>query len=546
MLSQWNRLLTGTRNTCRPQLRNVNRMLLPSAYSHRHSNFQKTFTSSVATQGNTAQNTRVRFAPSPTGYLHLGGLRTALYNYLLARQEGGKCILRIEDTDQTRYVPGAAESLIRAMGWAGLKFDEGPGIGGPHEPYHQSERLDIYREHADTLIKHDHAYRCFCTPERLSLVRLEAQKAGRTASYDRKCTMLSKHESQERADKGESFVVRMKVPEGKTVIQDEVHGKVEFMNKEVDDSVLMKSDGYPTYHLANVVDDHIMGITHVIRGQEWLPSAPKHVILYKMFGWDTPKFAHVPLLLNPDKTKLSKRSGDVNVEDYRDRGYFPEAVVNFVALLGWHPGSTEEIFDMEGLTKAFSLKNIQQSNAVVLREKLDWINKMHLLRRAETKEGLLEMAAMVRPKIEADLGPLPKEHSDDYIGRVISTLKERIKNVYDVPALCSYYFKTPSYDSAESVAYRSKVSDETLRKVLPTALKHLKTEANAELSNEDTKQVLKAIADEHQLKLPVVMNALRYTVSGVKVGAGVPETLATLGRSCVVDRIERVLASTAQ
>ncbi|KAG0371271.1 Glutamyl-tRNA synthetase [Gamsiella multidivaricata] len=416
----------------------------------------------------TSQITRVRFAPSPTGYLHLGGLRTAVYNYLLARQNGGKCILRIEDTDQTRYVPGAAESLIRAMEWAGVKFDEGPGIGGPHKPYHQ-------------------------------------------------------------------------VPDGKTTVTDEVHGKVEFSNKEVDDSVLMKSDGYPTYHLANVVDDHVMGITHVIRGQEWLPSAPKHVLLYQMFGWEVPKFAHVPLLLNPDKSKLSKRSGDVNVEDYRDKGYFPEAVVNFVALLGWHPGTTEEIFDMDSLTAAFSLKNIQQSNAVVLREKLDWINKMHLLRRAETQSGLEGMAAMLRPKIEADLGPLAKEYSNDYIAQVISTLKERIKNLHDVPALCGYYFRAPSYSSDESVAYRTKIGDETLRTVLPIALDRLKAAGDAKLDKEEAKQVLKSIADEQKLKLPVVMNALRYTVSGVKVGAGVPETLATLGRSCVIDRIERVL-----
>ncbi|KAK3808965.1 MAG: hypothetical protein JOS17DRAFT_822385 [Linnemannia elongata] len=297
-------------------------------------NTQRSYTSSppTTTLGEASPTTRVRFAPSPTGYLHLGGLRTALYNSLLARQDGGKCILRIEDTDQTRYVPGATESLIRALNWAGVKFDEGPGIGGPHEPYQQSKRLELYKKHAEALVEHDHAYRCFCSPERLSLVRLEAQKSGRTASYDRKCSNLSKQESQERAEKGESYVIRMKVPDGKTVVHDKVHGKVEFMNKEVDDSVLMKSDGFPTYHLANVVDDHLMGITHVIRGQEWLPSAPKHVILYNMFEWKEPSFAHVPLLLNPDKSKLSKRSGDVNVEDYRDKGYFPEAVVNFLIV----------------------------------------------------------------------------------------------------------------------------------------------------------------------------------------------------------------------
>ncbi|KAF9576391.1 Glutamyl-tRNA synthetase [Mortierella alpina] len=541
MLARWNRLVGQGVPVCHSYTRSTTRTTAPicSLLNSNNAALRRNYSSSIPEAAQAAKGTtRVRFAPSPTGYLHLGGLRTALYNYLLARQQGGKCILRIEDTDQSRYVPGAAESLIRAMDWAGVKFDEGPGIGGPHEPYYQSQRLELYKKYADKLIECDHAYRCFCSSERLSLVRLEAQKAGRSASYDRKCAMLSKQESQERAASGEKFVVRMKIPEGKTVIQDEVHGKVEFMNKEVDDSVLMKSDGFPTYHLANVVDDHVMGITHVIRGQEWLPSAPKHVLLYNMLGWEAPKFAHVPLLLNPDKSKLSKRSGDVNVEDYREKGYFPEAVVNFVALLGWHPGSTEEIFDMDGLAQA-------QSNAVVLREKLDWINKMHLLRRAETKDGLLNMAVMVRPKIEADLGPLAEEHSNEYIARVIDTLKERIKNVYDVPTLCGYYFKTPSYTSEESVAYRAKVGDETLRKVLPMALDRLDTEKESDvLDKEEVKAALKAIADEHKLKLPVVMNALRYTVSGVKVGAGVPETLATLGRRCVVDRIKSTLAST--
>ncbi|KAI8346805.1 glutamyl-tRNA synthetase [Mortierella sp. GBAus27b] len=543
MHCRWNRILVRVDLACRPHVNQFQ--------SSSHQRFRSLFLSrrphsSAAGNPASPQPTRVRFAPSPTGFLHLGGLRTALYNYLLARQSNGTFILRIEDTDQARYVPGAADSLIRALDWAGVKFDEGPGVGGPHEPYHQSERLDLYKGHAATLLEHDHAYRCFCTPERLSLVRLEAQKAGRVASYDRKCAILSKQESQQRADKGEPFVIRMKVPEGKTMVQDEVHGKVEFSNKEVDDSVLVKSDGYPTYHLANVVDDHVMGITHVIRGQEWLPSAPKHVILYEMFGWKVPRFAHVPLLLNPDKSKLSKRSGDVNVEDYRDKGYFPEAVVNFVALLGWHPGTTEEIFDTKGLTEAFSLKNIQQSNAVVLRDKLDWINKTHLLRRAETQEGLNEMAVILRPKIEADLGPLADEHSNEYIGRVISTLKERIKNIHDVPELCGYFFKTPTYTSEESVAYRKKIGEDTLRAVLPMALDRFKIDKSTGLDSEEAKQTLKAMADELGLKLPVVMNALRYTVSGVKVGAAVPETLATLGRPCVVNRIERVLASIKQ
>ncbi|KAF9582160.1 Glutamyl-tRNA synthetase [Lunasporangiospora selenospora] len=536
MLTNWNRFLPRTAKTAHYALQSRTRLLCRA--TSRTQQWSQSAFRVYSTE--TPQPTRVRFAPSPTGYLHLGGLRTALYNFLLARQNGGSCILRIEDTDRTRFVEGAAESLLRALDWAGVKFDEGPGIGGPHAPYHQSKRLDIYSKHADQLLEKGHAYRCFCSPERLAITRLEAQKTGRSASYDGKCSHLSAEDSKQRVDDGEAFVIRMKVPDGKTVILDEVHGKVEFSNKEVDDSVLMKSDGYPTYHLANVVDDHLMGITHVIRGQEWLPSAPKHVILYNMFDWNPPKFAHVPLLLNPDKSKLSKRSGDVNVEDYRDKGYFPEAVVNFVALLGWHPGSTEEIFDMDGLTKAFSLDHIQQSNAVVLREKLDWINKTHLIRRAETKEGLLKMAELVRPKIESHLGALSEKHSNEYIARVIDTLKERIRNLHEIPTLCGYYFREPVYSSEESVAYRTKVGEEILRKVLPTALELINVDSSKELEKDEAKAVLKTVAEKHGLKAPVVMNALRYTVSGVKVGAGVPETLATLGRACVVDRIAKV------
>ncbi|ORZ21803.1 putative glutamyl-tRNA synthetase [Lobosporangium transversale] len=549
MNMHWRQTFIRSSFACRFQTQNIHKDAPWTLYTRLHaitSCQKRAYTSSetlVSDIGKvTPKSTRVRFAPSPTGYLHLGGLRTALYNYLFARQNGGKCILRIEDTDQNRYVSGATESLIRAMEWAGIKFDEGPGIGGPHEPYYQSQRSEIYKKHAEDLIEKGHAYRCFCSSERLSLVRLEAQKLGKTVSYDRKCVHLSKEESQERAGNGEMFVVRMKVPEGKTIVQDEVHGRVEFSNKEVDDSVLLKSDGFPTYHLANVVDDYIMGITHVIRGQEWLPSAPKHVMLYRMFGWGVPKFAHVPLLLNQDKSKLSKRSGDVNVEDYKDKGYFPEAVANFVALLGWHPGSTDEIFDMDGLVAAFSLKNIQQSNAVVLREKLDWINKMHLLRRAETSSGLQEMAAILRPKLEADLGPLSEQYSDDYIAQVIGTLKERIKNLYDIPTLCSYYFQTPIYTTEESAAYRNKVGDDTLRTILPMALERFRN-LEKRYDKEDVKEILKYIADSHKMKLSTVMNALRYTVSGVKIGAGVPETIVTLGRPCIVDRIERVLTT---
>ena len=288
---------------------------------------------------------RVRFAPSPTGFLHVGGLRTALFNYLFARNSGGKFILRIEDTDRARYVEGAVDNLITTLRWAGLDYDEGPVVGGDFGPYVQSERLAIYKKHVDVLLEKRVAYRCFCTPERLDAMRKEQEKKKLQPKYDRTCLSLSENEIEANLSAGKPYVVRLKVPDNVTIkFSDIIRGDVEFASERVDDQVLLKSDGYPTYHLANVVDDHLMNISHVIRGEEWLSSTPKHVLLYEAFGWELPKFAHLPLLLNPDRSKLSKRQGDVAVEDYRDKGYLKEALVNFVALLGWNPGDDMSIF----------------------------------------------------------------------------------------------------------------------------------------------------------------------------------------------------------
>jgi nondiscriminating glutamyl-tRNA synthetase len=332
------------------------------------------------------QNTpvKVRFAPSPTGYLHVGGLRTALYNYLFAKQHGGTSLLRIEDTDQARFVPGAKESLVQALDALGLNADEGVRQKndqvvetGDRGPYEQSKRLGLYQKYADELLKKNHAYYCFCTPERLTALRTEQQQKKQAPKYDKQCLSLSKETVVEKKAAGESFVVRLDVTKGEDVIfNDAVRGQVTFNTREVDDQVLVKSDGFPTYHLANVVDDHLMGITHVIRGEEWLPSTPKHILLYRAFGWQEPVFAHLPLLLNPDKTKLSKRQGDVAVEDYLRKGYLEETLVNFVALLGWNPGkgSTQELFTLEELVDQFSLDHIHKGGAVFDHKKLDWMN----------------------------------------------------------------------------------------------------------------------------------------------------------------------------
>ena len=333
---------------------------------------------------------RVRFAPSPTGYLHVGGLRTALYNYLFARNCKGKFILRIEDTDRNRYVPGAVENLISTLSWAGIDYDEGPDKGGEYGPYLQSERLDIYKEHADSLIKNKKAYYCFCSSGRLTSLREKQQKQNLQAMYDKHCLSLSEEEIRYNLSEGLPHVIRLNVEPGKKIkFNDYIRKEIEFSSDVVDDQVLIKTDKYPTYHLANVVDDHLMKITHVIRGDEWLSSTPKHVILYEAFGWEIPIFAHLPLLLNADRSKLSKRQGDVAVEDYKNKGYLKEALVNFVALLGWTAGDNKEYYDINELISKFSLDRVNKSGAVFNIEKLNWLNEEHL--RKKTGIELLQM-----------------------------------------------------------------------------------------------------------------------------------------------------------
>ncbi|MEK6553252.1 MAG: glutamate--tRNA ligase, partial [Bacteroidota bacterium] len=321
------------------------------------------------------KSVRVRFAPSPTGYLHVGGLRTALYNYLFARKNNGKFVLRIEDTDRNRYVEGAVKNLISALKWCGLDFDEGPETGGKFGPYLQSQRLDIYQKYIQELIVKGDAYYCFCTHERLEALKEEQQKQKLPqAKYDKHCLSLSKSKIEENLANKIPFVVRLNVvPNQKIIFDDIVRSRVEFESNNVDDQVLIKSDGYPTYHFANVVDDHLMEISHVIRGEEWLSSTPKHVLLYDSFGWERPIFAHLPLLLNPDRSKLSKRQGDVAVEDYRAKGFLKEALVNFVALLGWNAGDDKEFYLMNELIKNFSLERVNKSGAVFDLEKLNWL-----------------------------------------------------------------------------------------------------------------------------------------------------------------------------
>ena len=322
---------------------------------------------------------KVRFAPSPTGFLHVGGLRTALFNYLYAKKVGGQFLLRIEDTDQSRKVDNAVENLISTFEKLNISYNEGPTQGGDSGPYFQSQRINIYNKYIDQLLKQGNAYPCFCSADDLAAVRANQAKEKQTIKYSRKCLKLSQDEVLEKM-KLQKYVIRMKVPSENTelIFFDMVRERVAIKYSEIDDQVLIKSDGFPTYHFANVIDDYLMGITHVMRGEEWLPSTPKHILLYKFFDWKLPKFIHLPLLLNADKSKLSKRQGDVAVEDYLKKGFLPEALLNFVVLLGWHPKNEKELFNIDELKKEFSIKRINKSGAVFDLEKLKWMNGQYI------------------------------------------------------------------------------------------------------------------------------------------------------------------------
>jgi glutamyl-tRNA synthetase len=476
---------------------------------------------------------RVRFAPSPTGYLHVGGLRTALYNYLFAKHNKGEFVLRIEDTDRNRFVEGAVENLIEALKWCGLEYDEGPGKDGPYGPYLQSQRLELYQQYAKELIEHGHAYYCFCSPERLDELKKEQQKQKLPqAKYDKHCLHLSKEEVDGILASGIPKVVRLNVEPGKKIIFDDVvRGKVEFDSSNVDDQVLIKSDGYPTYHLANVVDDHSMKITHVIRGEEWLSSTPKHILLYDFLGWEKPVFAHLPLLLNPDRSKLSKRQGDVAVEDYRAKGYLKDALINFVALLGWNAGDDKEFYNMDELIDKFSLERVNKSGAVFDIEKLNWLNAEHL--RKKTDE---ELVAMLKSEIQKDPELKVKIFSDDYLVKVITAMKERVSFINEFLSKSPYFFKAPAeYEEASKLKNWTADTPEQLKKL---------REAFANLNSptkEDYETALKQLAVELNIGAGKFIHPLRLATSGMSTGPGVYDILAILGKEEVIKRIEAAL-----
>ena len=507
---------------------------------------------------------RTRFAPSPTGYLHIGGLRTALYSYLFAKQKGGQFVLRLEDTDVNRFVEGAAEKIYEGLRWAGINYDEGPDIGGPYGPHIQSQRLDIYKKYAQELIDKGHAYYCFCSDETLEQMRQEQTARKQAPKYDRRCCNLSPDEIQKKLEANEPHTIRMKIPEGRKIeINDIVRGKVIYNSDELDDQVLLKSDGYPTYHLAVVVDDHLMEITHVTRTEEWLPSTPKHILLYEYFGWEAPKWAHLPLLLNPDKTKMSKRKGDVAVEDYIDKGYLPQAMINYLAFLGWNPGSEKEIYSMDELLKDFKLEKVHKAGAIFNLEKLNWYNQYYI--KLLSLDKLTELCILfltgesLRANEESEAIPrlLRRPANDgtprndnfeildadkivnlDWLKKIVALERERMKYLAEIGESAKFFFEPPSYD--KSLLKWKEMTKEEIKKSLANSQKIISEIPDDKFNLETVKSELLAEAGSYENKGELLW-PLRVALSGQKNSPPPFEIAEILGKKESLERINKAI-----
>ena len=479
---------------------------------------------------------RVRFAPSPTGLLHIGGLRTALYNYLIARKHDGEFLLRIEDTDQERYVEDAEADIIDALSWTGLSYDEGPEVGGDYGPYRQSERSDLYREYAEKLVDAGAAYYAFDTEEELEALREQADSSDGTAAYDastrrdmQNSLTMDDEEVQRKLNEGDDYVVRLKVSRQRTIhFQDEVRGGVTFESEEVDDQVLLKSDGLPTYHLANVVDDHLMEISHVIRGEEWLSSTPKHVLMYEALGWEPSTFAHLPLIMSPEGGKLSKRDANrlgipVYVNDYREAGYEPDGLLNFLALLGWNPGTEQELFELDEMAEAFSLDRVGASGVQFDLDKLRWVNE-HYVRDLSVEE----LAERARPVVEAE----GYEVSDERLHTICGLVQERIQVAPEVVTDNRYFFEDPEEYEDAGVEKRWKEASADL------LLKYAQRLEDVDTFDTDTVETeLRDLADEEDVGAGAVIHPARLAVSGRSYGPGVFGLLAAVGKEACIRRM---------
>lgn len=494
---------------------------------------------------------RVRFAPSPTGPLHIGGVRTALYNFLFARKNNGKFLLRIEDTDQTRYVEGAEDYIMESLRWCGIVVDEGIMEGGECGPYRQSDRKEIYRKYADMLVDKGHAYYAFDTSEELETLRVEDEKRGNTFIYNAavrgklaNSLSLDPVEWNARLDRGEHYVIRFKMPEDEEVeFDDLIRGHIVVNTSTLDDKVLFKSDGMPTYHLAHLVDDHLMRISHVIRGEEWLPSLPLHVLLYRAFGWDAPLFAHLPLLLKPDgKGKLSKRDGDrmgfpvfplfwpygETAKGYREEGYYPEAFVNMIALLGWNPGTEQEIFSMNELIEAFSLERVGKSGSRFDPEKAKWFNHQYLQKRSKGQLAM-EFREFLREK---------GFHIDIFrLEILVDMVKERVSFVKDFWAQTDFFFKAPEEYDQEVIRKRWQENTGIILEELKGVLQDLE-----DFSPQSAEHVVKSWIESRGYNMGAVMNPFRLVIVGALRGPHMFDIISWIGKAETIARIEKGLS----
>ena len=502
------------------------------------------------------QDVRVRFAPSPTGPLHMGGVRTALFNFLFARKNKGVFILRIEDTDQNRYVPNAEKYIIDSLEWCGIPFDEGPGKDGEFGPYRQSERKEIYKKYADQLLESGKAYIAFDSPDELDQQRAVYKEKGETFIYNWHNRMkmvnslnLSAQEVAERIQKGDPYVIRFKTPdEGMLELNDLIRGKMQIDTKLLDDKILFKSDGMPTYHLANIVDDHLMKISHVIRGEEWLPSLALHVLLYKAFEWEIPEFAHLPLILKPTgKGKLSKRDGDklgfpvfplayTNESTgevsrgYREDGYFEDAFVNMLAFLGWNPGTEQELFGMDELILAFDLNKVGKSGSKFDLEKTKWYQHQYLVKKDDR-----ELAALFMPELKSKLEP-GNTPNTDYVGKVITLIKERATFVADFWDLGHYFFQAPdSYDPKAAKKGWKEDTDALMQELIAVL------ESIEDFSSSKTEETVKAWIGEKQIGFGKVMQPLRLSLVGALQGPHLFDIMAMIGKGETIKRIQNAI-----
>lgn len=480
----------------------------------------------------TKQTVRTRFAPSPTGYMHIGNLRTALYGYLYAKSQQGQFILRIEDTDRTRYVADAVDFINRTLEMAHIVPDESPSLGGPYGPYVQSERMDLYKKYAEELVKTGHAYYCFCDPD-------EDHSAGKFGGYDRTCRNLAPEVIEQHLKNGDPYVIRQKMPlTGETTFFDVLHGNITIKNEELEDQVLLKRDGMPTYNFANVIDDHLMHITHIMRGAEFITSTPKYILLYESFGWDVPTFIHLAPVMGKNEdgsiSKLSKRHGATSFDDLVKAGYLPDAIVNYVALLGWNPKTTnQEIFSMAELIEHFSLEGLSKSPAVFDYDKLGWINGEYL--KAMSDE---DFAKMARPFV----GELP-DYLEQSWTHLASLLKTRIQRLGDLPQEIAFLCEQPAFDAELYVNKRNKVTPEKAAELLPGMMALLEAVPESDWNNDALYEKLNAYIEEQGIKKGLAMWVLRIAAAGQKVTpGGATEILSLLGKKISMERIKKSLA----